>query len=103
MWCMPSNKSEVFQGVSEVHRHFLTCNKGIPNPTNSILIVQIVKTFHEEEVINFQPPQATNQKQPKKNIEEVLTDYMKTTQNHIEAISKNREESRRNTKASIKT
>jgi hypothetical protein len=48
---------------------------------------------------SLQPPQATNQQPQKKNLEELLTQYMKTTQIHIEAISKNNEETQRNTES----
>lgn len=50
---------------------------------------------------NFQTPQPTKQQHPRKNLEETLGQYMKTAQNHIEAITKNHEETQRNTEASI--
>ena len=37
-----------------------------------------------------------------KNLEEVLTQYMKTTQNYVESISENHKETQRNTEAWIK-
>jgi len=51
---------------------------------------------------NFQPSQTTNSQKPKKSLEENLDQYMNSTQNQIEALSKNQEESRRKTKASTK-
>jgi len=52
--------------------------------------------------INFHPSKATNQQHPKKNLEEVLTQYMKTSQSNIDALLKNHDESQRNIEASIK-
>jgi hypothetical protein len=44
----------------------------------------------------------TDQHQPNKNLEGVLTQHMKTTHGHIDALSNNHEKYQRNTEASIK-